>query len=302
MMVKIRPLEPLHIGARQVSGHEDIGEDKVLAVPPPSTILGLLAYLKFGEGAGSDDPLKALACGRVWGPLVEIKGKLYFQVGESLLDVEDVGRYVEAVKEPGVRPPEIKYKLNIVERPGTMLERELKTVRHLYHVRFSWVEGLGAGERPSPGDIAYVYYVECDKLDELKEVARVGGEDRAALVEVLKEGAVKPKECREGVLLSPLLFYAEGPYARVGVDEGLEEVEEVYGVLKLSAEGEPPRTKAEWPPKVRSIYVGLGYSLRYGLRRAIYQALPPGTVVRLKRPLIAVGLHCERGYGSLLCP
>jgi len=103
-------------------------------------------------------------------------------------------------------------------------------------------------------------------------------------------GRVAPKPCREGVLLSPLLFYADWPYAEVERSVGLQDVEEVYGVLEGGR------------AKVKSTYVGLGYSLSLRRRRAIYQALPQGTALRLREPAPSAGLHRERGYGSLLCP
>jgi len=283
MIVRIIPLEPLHIGVKQVSGYEDIGADRVLHLPPPSTVLGALASL-LGR-TDVDDPFEGLGCERVWGPLVEIRGRRYFQSEGYLYAEEEVERYIKAVKSPAGERPRRCCRLREVVRPAVRLE-EGKAARNLYFVKLTYVEG----KEVSVGDVAYVYYVECKDVSARREIARVGGEGRAAVVEIVNDD-FKPRVCREGVLLSPLLFYSEGPYAEVGRSEGLKELEEVYGVLA-----------ERWPPKVRSIYVGLGYSMSRNVRRALYQALPPGTVVRLRNEASAAGLFAERGYGSLLCP
>lgn len=285
MILKIRLLEPLHVGAKQVSGLDEIGADRALYLPTPSTALGALAAA-LGE-VHSDDPFKALGCSSVWGPLVDIGGELYFLSENSLYAVGDVGKYLSAVRD--LRGEEVlpRYKIRELAKPGVRLEE--KSVRNLYDVRFTWL--VDSGGRPvAPGEAVVLYFIDCKKAAEIKSTTRVGGEGRVAEVEVSK-GTAPIKKCKEGVLLSPLLFYSEGPYATVGVAKGLEDVEEIYGMLSKGG-----------PPKVKSMYVGLGFSMALRSRRAVYQALPPGTALRLRKEVSAVGLHSERGYGSLLCP
>lgn len=283
MILRIKILEPLHIGAKQISGFEDIGGDRAIAIPMPSTALGALATA-LGVTRG-EDAFEALGCGRVWGPLIEIEGAKYFLSEGRLYAVSDVKRYLEAVKNPRVEPPRPRYIVETLTRPGVRLENKL--ARNLYHVVYTWIRGEN-GKPLAPGSISVLYYIECN-VNGVRELVRVGGEGRVAVVEAVGSGE-GPAKCLEGVLLSPLLFYSQGPYAEVGVAKGLEDVEEIYGVLTET-----------WPPKVKSTYVGLGFSIGLKRRRAVYQALPPGTALKLKREAVATGLHSERGYGSVLC-
>jgi len=272
MIVKIKLLEPIHAGAKQVSGVDDIGADAVYATVMPSTAIGVLASL---AGVRGGDPFQI--CRQLWGPLVEVDGRLYFQAASSLYPVEEVGKYIAAAKGEG-EPPKARYEVVELERPGVRLRD--KVVQNLYYAKYLWVKGAR--------EVAYLYYADCEGLR--GGVEWVGGEGRVAVVEVQSDDKVAPKPCREGVLLSPLLFYADWPYAEVGKSVGLQDVEEVYGVLEGGR------------AKVKSTYVGLGYSLSLRRRRAIYQALPQGTALRLREPAPSAGLHKERGYGSLLCP
>ena len=126
-------------------------------------------------------------------------------------------------------------------------------------------------------------------------MARLGGEARLAVIEVAEGG--EPRPCRgPAVLLSPLLFHAQGPLASIREAEGLGSVERVYGMPSIE-DGE-----VKPPAKVRTTYVGLGFHTGKRERRAYMQALPQGTVVEVAEPAVAAGLHSERGYGSLLCP
>lgn len=286
MIVRVKPLGRFHIGLKQVGGFDEIGADAVWAAPLPSTVLGALAQIALSTTPSDADPFTALGCKRFWGPLVEIEGRLHFQAGRYLYGVEKIGAYIKAAKEGG-RPPEPSYEVREELKPGVRLSGA-KTVENLYYAEFVWIGRLNGGA-VEPGRVAYVYYADCGALSARRGLARLGGEGRLAELAVEQEGGAGPKECAEGVLLSPLLFYAEGPYAEVGVAEGLTELEEVYGIV----EGEGA--------KVRSTYVGLGYSMALGRRRALYQALLPGTAVRLKGPAASAGLFKERGYGSLYC-
>ncbi|ACB39504.1 conserved hypothetical protein [Pyrobaculum neutrophilum V24Sta] len=282
MAARFKPLGPLHLGAKQVAGVEDIGGDLVAHLPTPSTALGALAYIyrEAGAAGGGTDALQILGCRAVWGPLVEIGGRRYFYAEGRLYRVEQLGEYLSCAKGEG-QSPRAEGGVRAYEKPGVRLGPE-KAVENLYHALFTYINGA------SPGEVAFLYYIDCERAKPIKTVARLGGEGRAALVEVDQDPG-GPKQCSEGVLLSPLLFYSEGPTAEVGGAKGLEEVEEVYGVC------------GEKGPKVKSTYVGLGYNMAEGRRRAVYQALPPGTALKLKTAATNVGLHKERGYGSVLC-
>ncbi|MEL9991498.1 MAG: hypothetical protein QXP98_07080 [Thermoproteus sp.] len=284
MIVRIYPLGPYRAGARQVSGVEDIGADAAFYLPPPTTAVG--AYATALGATSAVDAASGLGCEAVWGPLVEVRGRLHFAADRWLFPLERLGDYIKAAVD-GAEPPKPAYRFEEVEKPGVALAD--KSVQHLYYAKFVWLREEGGGRAVMPGELAFVYYVKCASAKPVAAAAvSFGGEGRPARLEASGERPDAMRPARLGVLLSPLLFRAEGPWAEVGRDRGLEDVEEVFGVYDGSRF------------KVRSGYYGLGYSVSLKRRRALMQGLPPGTVVRLKGESTHAGLYRRWGFGSLL--
>ncbi|MEM1664173.1 MAG: CRISPR-associated protein Cas5 [Pyrobaculum sp.] len=290
MLFEITPLGRYRVGARHVAGLWDIGVDQLEYYPPPSTALGALATA-LGIHVG-DNAAEALGCSEVWGPLFKVGDDLYFITDNMLISVKKLGDYVEAAR--GGRENldlDHVYKFKVVKKPSVSLTDE-KTARAYFSPSYVWlVEETQSGESKPVDKFSILYYINCDKAKAMRGVARVGGEGRLALISVSEVG-YKPKPCKTGVLLSPLLFHSEGPWAEVEKTYGLQNVVAIYGRL----EG---RKRIKF--RTRSVYTGLGFSIARGERRAIYQSIPPGTVVELKDVATHAGLFTTWGYGSLLC-
>jgi len=332
--IRVTPLEQLHVGKRQLSGIDIVSPDAVFTAVPPSTMLGVLGQLAgidLGQRVNGSNAskqgieaikqgveamcrtahelkyLKHEACINVdvierplmWGPLAEVEGfGFHVLIGEDkMLRMDSVRDYVKAALASSeghvVKVPEL-VKLQVIERVGIALSRETRTADRgkIYNPAYStYVVKYGKGYRR----VSIVYWVDDEVVSRLRipSVQRVGGEGRLAYISIAEVNA-RFGEGEYAVVLSPLLFESENDgYARVGKSHGLGCVDEVYGVLSNK------------DFKVKVINIGLGFSEVYGVRRPMLNALPPGTVVKLRNngdcgKTQAVGLFCWLGYGSLL--
>jgi CRISPR-associated protein Cmr3 len=306
-VIKLRPLEPLHLGVRNLGGIEGFSIDEVVYTPLPSTVLGAIGSLlgiKIDCRCGSEkydlcdlrELIKQLTGTELsldtrtsepmlWGPLIEAGNGRYIPIGSRFLREEHAGEYVRAairyyrgedVKDLGRLL--ISY-ADAWSKVGIELNEETKTANRMFKAKYvSYKHNLNltyllrAGRKLTNG------------------VVRLGGEGRLAMLSVSDEKIDPPRKGNYAIALQPILIHSSKPTA--GIDEvtGLECVEEVYGVF----DGEKF--------KVRVIDVGLGFSEACKFRRPMLKALPQGTVVKLREDcgdVIAIGLLSTLGYGSI---
>jgi CRISPR-associated protein Cmr3 len=308
LAVKFEVVEALRFAVGHTGGVEVYSKELVRATPLPSTVLGAIGAA-LGVQLGRDvcrrecADLETLAerlggrkvdllsggCEKplLWGPLVEVGGHYYFTVGSSLVDVESRDGYVSAARR-GEELTEERHSLKLITRVGITLLEEKKVVKTGLTYRASF---YGYALKPYPASLVYAVDL-ADAAPGRMGVVRLGGEGRVAGLLFL-ELPEKLQELLSGggeyaIALSPVLFHTEGE-VEPGSTPGLKDVEEIVGML--TPEG----------VKLRAETVGLGFSEICGRRRPLLQALPPGTVLKLRdRSLRAVGLLSCLGYGSLL--
>jgi len=308
-VIKLRPLEPLHLGVRNLGGIEGFSIDEVVHAPLPSTVLGVIGSLlginidcKCGSEKYDLCDLRELInqltgtelnldtrTGEpvLWGPLIEVGDGRYIPIGNRFLKEEHAGDYVgvairyyrgEDVEDLGRLLISYAYAWSKV---GIELNEEAKTVNMTFKTRYvSYKHNLNL-----------IYLLRAGKKL-TNGVVRLGGEGRLAMLRVSDEKIDPPRRGDYAIALQPVLIYSDKSTADINKVAGLECVEEVYGVFD--------REKF----KVRVIDIGLGFSEACRFRRPMLKALPQGTVIRLRnsdecRGALAVGLLSELGYGSL---
>jgi len=306
-VIRLRPLEPLHLGVRNLGGIEGFSIDEVVYTPLPSTVLGAIGSLlgiNIDCRCGSEkydlcdlrELIKQLTGTELsldtrtsepmlWGPLIEAGNGRYIPIGSRLLREEHAGEYVgaairyykgEDVKDLGRLL--ISY-ADAWSKVGIELNEEAKTVNRTFKAKYvSYKHNLNltyllrTSKKPSNG------------------VVRLGGEGRLAMLSVGDEKIDPPRRGNYAIALQPILIHSSKPTASIDEVAGLECVEEVYGVF----DGERFR--------VRVVDVGLGFSEACKFRRPMLKALPQGTVVKLREDcgdVVAIGLLSALGYGSI---
>ena len=305
--IKLRPLEPLHLGVRNLGGIEGFSIDEVVHTPLPSTVLGAVGSLlgiKIDCRCGSEkydlcdfrELINQLAGTELslvtetnepvlWGPLIKAGNGRYIPIGNRFLREEHAREYVKAatryyrgedVKDLGRLL--ISY-ADVWSKVGIELNEEAKTVNRMFKAKYvSYRHNLNltyllrAGRKPNNG------------------VVRLGGEGRLAMLSVGDEKIDPSRKGNYAIALQPILIHSDKTTADINEVAGLECVEEVYGVF----DGEKF--------KVRVIDVGLGFSEVCKFRRPMLKALPQGTVVKLREDcgdVVAIGLLSALGYGSI---
>lgn len=308
----IKPLEPLHLGLRNLGGVEEFSIDESSPLPLPSTILGALgnmagASLKVNcssygsngvydfsdfrqltmelfnhdlkvDEVHSDEPY-------LWGPLIELNGAPHVPVGGSAVNDEDLKLYIEAAvkdyDEDAMKS--LKRKLRAFSDVGSRVGIGIDatgTVRAMFEASYINYKVRG---------LSLKYLVKNPVKQLGSSLIRLGGEGRLSLIH-LEDHLKIPEGGDYAVALQPILMHSDDNVGSINNVKGLECVEEVYGVF----DGERF--------KVKVINIGLGFSEVCGFRRPILKALPQGTVIRLRSGCsryIAVGLLSELGYGSI---
>lgn len=303
--IRFEVIEALRFATGHTGGVEVYSKELVAVTPLPSTVLGALgaavkvqlgagvcgepcADLKklAGELSGRDVDILAESCEEpvIWGPLVAVGDKYYFARGGDLIDVGRRDDYVRSAQ--GLATPlRGQYSFKPLLRFGIRLsERKVAELGLAYRASF-----YGYGFKPYPASLIYAASLADEVATRLRTGAvRLGGEGRVARLLSME----LPEDLREllsgrgeyAIALSPVLFYAEGETVL-----GLRDIESVLGVPFPSS------------VKLKAETVGLGFSEVCGKRRPLLQALPPGTVLKLKDGgARAVGLFSCLGYGSLL--
>lgn len=317
----IRPIAPLHLTTGPITGIDLISITRITYAPLPTTIIGLLANIYCQNKtcktphAATQDCIEAaikdliqikeeMGIEEVWGPIITIDGKEYFQASNTLLPINKAREYIEYTKLDRIcrercysEITEEWYEFREIGKTGIAIDRASRTVRQgfLYRQRYAWPHRIVKYEDQGPVEVGkwhYKYLVitrqDAPWLSEVtKTTWRIGGEGRQAIIEVEKVNKEPPEPSEEAILLTPLVFIGQPPTVSLG---DLKELDRVYGVLTDNG------------PKVRVITTSLGYHETLRCRRPTYPALPPGTAIKLKQKTRHTGPHKELGYGTTLPP
>ncbi|BCU68785.1 hypothetical protein [Stygiolobus caldivivus] len=293
MKLIIRPLEEYRIGLRQSSGIIIENVDVISAFPSPTTILGIIGRLNNvvrpneAEGIGDlEDAYKSLTSRGlnpyndksdnplIWGPVI-YKGNEpspYYPLLFSKL-ILDVKKYVNM----NVDKEGVVEELRFQTRQMNQINRSNRTTIHSFYQKFF----------SSEYTLEYCVNVSVKP----GRLVAIGGENRYAGVEI-KDSLCDYGKGDYAILLQPLLFETDKDYfARIDTVKGFDCVEEIYGILVEKG------NRADF--KVKTVYYALGYGK---VRRPMLQALPPGTVIKVKekcRDAKALGILSELGFGAI---
>lgn len=288
MKLIIRPIEEYRIGLRQSSGIVIGNVDVVSAFPSPTTILGMIGRLnnvqpnKAGGIEDLKEAYKSLASKDldpynyksdnplIWGPVVykadDPSPHYPLLFNKLILDVKD---YVN-MKEGSVE------ELHFQTRRMNQINRSNRTTIHSFYQKF----------------FSHEYRLEyCINVNVNGRIVAIGGENRYAEVKICDS------QCDYGkgdyaILLQPLLFETDKDYfTRIDDVKGFECIEEIYGILVEKGN--------RFDFKVKTIYYALGYGK---VRRPILQALPAGTVIKVKeecKGAKALGILSDLGFGAI---
>ncbi|BFI76545.1 hypothetical protein [Sulfurisphaera ohwakuensis] len=288
MKLIIKPLEEYRIGLRQSSGIVIENLDVISAFPSPTTILGIIGRLNNAQPSEADgiedlkEAYKSLTSRElnpynyksdnplIWGPVIYKANdpSPHYPLLFSKL-ILDVKNYVN-IKEGAVE------ELHFQTRQMNQINRSNRTTIHSFYQKFFSSE----------------YTLEyCVNVSVNGRIVPIGGENRYAEVEI------RDSQCDYGkgdyaILLQPLLFETDKDYfTRINTVKGFECVEEIYGILVEKG------NRIDF--KVKTVYYALGYGK---VRRPMLQALPPGTVIKVKeecRDAKALGILSELGFGAI---
>lgn len=297
-LLKIRQIESLVLSKSPIPSPDSIGIHNVLAVPLPSTIVGMLGNLlgvtQINDGMfGFEALLKGLkskGCSEpvIKGPiLVEGEEKTYITVGNKLVMPSDIKDFSITKTEK----ISVDYRLGVRLRRGYDSQEKVTYPGYMYRIN---TVDYGSKE--------LVYLVNCN-LENKQYLARVGGEDRIAIVKIEDSKEEKlviksPKEIEnEGyyIALSPIPLIPKKDELWLSEStEGMQFIKEIIGI--------PQEEDKEPKKKVERLF--LGYSEALKLRRPQILSLPAGTIVKVKKIEGKVNNLIETlwslGYASLL--
>ena len=220
VVIKLRPLEPLHLGVRNMGGIEGFSIDEVVHTPLPSTVLGVIGSIlgiKIDCRCGSEkydlcDPRELISQLTgielnldtrtsepvLWGPLIETGNGRYIPIGNRFLREEHAGEYVKAATRY-YRGEDVKDLGRLLisyadawSKVGIELNEEAKTVNRMFKARYvSYRHNLNltyllrAGKKLNNG------------------VVRLGGEGRLAMLSVTDEKINTSRKGNYAIALQP---------------------------------------------------------------------------------------------------
>ena len=331
----VDPLEPLVLSGSPVLSHEFIvGYHRVLGVPAPTTIAGLLGVIMgVTAGTGYDamesldklvENLEGRGCKDVIikGPLVSFKeltvNEPYVYLGRFLVPMSRVKVSSDGIPFVDLSDCSECVEFNVKRRVGIKLVRgysgDEKVVDRGYMYSYSIaLYKTFDGRTVTP---TYMYAVNCKSG--VEGVYRVGGEGRLARVslkdvtpqmKVYVERLLSPLELSDNhellVTLTPIpLIPRQGQLQLDPNTVGLEFVDEVIGLIPTAKSlDEVTRAKLNLKRKVERL--NLGYSEVAQARRPQLLALPTGTIIRTRKPQYVpqpTRTLWRIGYATLLKP
>ncbi|MCX8199814.1 MAG: hypothetical protein N3E36_07385 [Sulfolobales archaeon] len=317
MLLKIKPLEELVLSRTPIATHDVFGVHYVRGTPLPTTIIGLIGSLlnltySGNEITGLGELVIKLrdkfSCKEpiIKGPLIyfdELRNEPYIQVGDSLVPInrikwiDAVGKklfYINAIDHKYIVKCEEGHRIGIKLRRGYEDSVD-KAVSPGFMYRYSTVRySTIDGEVLTP---TITYALNCN-TSEVREIARVGGESRVAIVEIIKseevigiDKLVAPLDADEDYYIAlspiPLLPKRAALHTLLLSDDVVESgvVSEVIGLPPLiRSDNDVERIKEmEIQAKRRIERLNLGFSEVVKRRRPQILALPQGTVIKSRR-------------------
>ena len=317
-LLKIRPLEELVLSKAPIVTHDMFGVHDVSATPLPTTIAGLLGNLLGitynDDGIGGLERLaskfKEMGCGKpvIIGPLIyfeKLCNEPYVQIGNVLVPssrirgvVDVYGREVFYV---GIDTNSQIVKFVRGSRVGIKLKRGykdeiMKVVSRGFIYKYFTSRYITLDEEKSLMP-TIVYIINC-KVNDMKGIARVGGESRVALIEISDFGEdlgnlgkiVSILQADKGyyVALSPIPILpkpeALNTLLLTNDTAELGFVGEVIGIPPLIKDnvGIEKVKKGDLQPRKRIERLNLGFSETLKKRRPQILSLPPGTIIRIE--------------------
>ncbi|MFP3203164.1 MAG: hypothetical protein RXR43_13375 [Sulfolobus sp.] len=261
--IMIKPLKPVSFRwggefSPTLSGPMNKGISEPL--PLPSTIAGFLYSL--ATGGGKRENLEKLSLEnesvkvKLWGPILYHRGKYYAHSYPSKLI--ELDNWELKINEDGkVEEVEATNLLGVINKIGIGMRFDNKTVIEsmLYTQELIKIEGGIIVEVEQ--DVKEGYYT-------------MGGESSIVKVEPWKFTPPEEGDC--GLVISPIIL---SPTEKVvSVDDFYDE--EIEGCGKLGdkiVEGIP----------VKIGLIGLGFNIAYNVRRPIYPAILPGSVLKCNK-------------------
>ena len=277
--IMIKPLKPISFRwggefSPALSGPMNRGVSEPL--PLPSTIVGFLYSITRGGGGRAavgrlsiEDDLGTVGT-RIWGPLLRIGDRYYAH--------SYPGRLIRLVNwalpaDEAEQEVDVDEVLGVVNRIGIGLRMDSKTAMEhmIYSQQLIKITNGGI-------------IVEAD-VNVKEGYYTMGGEGSIVKVEVV-DGVNPPEKGERGLVLSPIIME---PASKVSSIEDILHNMEVKGCGRLN----------DIAVKVKVGLIGLGFNITYTVRRPIYPAIMPGSIINCgKRG--NVGLFSDKGWGSIL--
>lgn len=280
----IKPLKPISFRwggefSPILSGPANKGVSEPL--PLPSTIAGFLYSVIKNGGDRKDvdklslkEDLNTINI-KLWGPLLYANGKYYsHSYPGKLIKLDSQWKRVEEVDVYKMKDKV----LYIINKIGIGIDFDSKNAKEslLYSQELIKING---------GIV-----IESDQ--KIEGYYTMGGESSIVKVEVFNDIKV-PQKGDYGLVLSPIIF---NPIEKIISIEDLYNAE-IEGVGKLK-----DITVSKLTGESNLIKIGLialGYNMAYNVRRPIYPAIMPGSVIKYEKRG-NIGLFAERGWGSVL--
>lgn len=335
-VLRIRPLGPARLASTPVlRAGEFFGGQRVLGVPLPSTVLGALGValgVRLDKGLVEKDPLygigvlahRLLGGSSEAGPVVEgpviavggsglerlalpihTKRRVLFAKLESVLSMDPDEPRLSDADIVAATAPLVQTGVALADVLGEPWNRTVGYTFKRGLVVYEGREGRGV-------EVEFLYKTPLGPAG-VQKLIRLGGEGRQALLtlcdescvpeqvaDLLEKAVTSPLEAARGyyMVLSywPLLPRSlDALYIEKGSFVGLEFFDDpctdIIGVPGVGPQGTPKRY---------AIRLGLGFSEVAKKRRPQVLALPPGTVIRIKRTFSELKSEVPRVYVELL--
>ncbi|OYT56522.1 MAG: hypothetical protein B6U76_03500 [Desulfurococcales archaeon ex4484_217_2] len=328
----IKPLGIMRLGVTPIYGSSFLGMVQTFGIPLPSTILGMLGNLlgiRLDKEQVREDPLLGIGVlvkklcddpkvSIISGPVVRVNEThyaipLYSKEGVFLVNMKAIMK-VDPEK-PQIKKDDILANIKVDLQPGIALRDTIngipfdKSAKKGYMYRRGFVRYISSTGKGVKVEFLYKIWRFLNLGTE--NIIKFGGEGRLA---VISETKTEPEELKHVTSLlnaKPGYYITLSPYPLIPKSEkalyldknsyiGLETIDSLADIIGIPSIGDEIR-KA---PKIRIIRLGLGFSEVLCRRRPQILALPPGTIIHIKRELtVKEDLYInllKAGYASLL--
>ena len=329
----IKPLGTMRLGVTPIYGSSFLGMVQTFGVPLPSTILGMLGNLlgiRLDKEQVREDPLLGISvlvkklCDDpkvpiMSGPIVKVNEThyaipLFSKEGVFLVNMKAMMK-IDPEK-PQIKKDDILANVKVDLQPGIALRDTIngvpfgKTTRKGYMYRRGFIRYVSS----STGEgvkVEFLYKTGRFLNLGIKNIIKFGGEDRQAVISEIKTEPEELKHVTSLLNAKPGYYITLSPYPLIPKNEkalyldknsyiGLETIDNLADIIGIPSVGAEDKRA----PKIRIIRLGLGFSEVLRKRRPQILALPPGTIIHIKRELtVKADLYInllKAGYASLL--